>query len=154
MDPLKPKCEFCGCSHITGLALIVCELQSVRARLAKALEKNTELNRRAQKAESAARETVEENRRKGQSFGRGLANWAATDYERRLKEVQQGRERDREEFRKGVAAWQDRIAAMTRALKKCDDEFDAMQQLESDLVVVARYMGLRAMIEEALKEKK
>lgn len=35
------------------------------------------INRRAQAAESAARENVEACRRQGASFGRGLANWYA-----------------------------------------------------------------------------
>ncbi len=64
------------------------EIAKLEHELLEARKKNTDLNRRAQKAESAARETVEENRRKGQSFGRGLANWAATDAERRLVEFE------------------------------------------------------------------
>ncbi len=87
------KCPMCrvllgrgGCPH--RMAEIVEYLNALPDLIARAQNKNTELNRRAQKAESAARQTVEENRRKGQSFGRGLANWAASDYERRLKELE------------------------------------------------------------------
>lgn len=46
----------------------------------------TELNRRCQAAESAARQTADDCRRKGVSFGRGLANWAWAD-ERRKQEA-------------------------------------------------------------------
>lgn len=52
--------------------------------------KNSELNRRCQRAESVANENVEACKRAGQSFGRGLANYAALDYMRRLEAVEGG----------------------------------------------------------------
>ena len=93
-------------------------IESLRARISETQKKNTELNRRAQKAESAARATAEENRRKGQSFGRGLANWAASDADRRLAEEKKGREHDREQFRNGVEAWQKRIADVEKLVEQ------------------------------------
>lgn len=45
-----------------------------------------ELNRRCQKAESAAREALQD-RRQGPSLGRGLANWAAGDYRAKLEQA-------------------------------------------------------------------
>ncbi len=42
------------------------------------------LNRRCQKAESAARTKVDEVLRAGPSLGRALSGWAAGDYKRRL----------------------------------------------------------------------
>ncbi|MHC4176035.1 MAG: hypothetical protein ACYSWU_00925 [Planctomycetota bacterium] len=38
------------------------------------------------------------------------------------------------------------------ALKKCDEEFDALAQVEDDPVEYGRYVGLRAMIEDTLKK--
>lgn len=51
---------------------------------------NQRLNLRCQEAESVARENVEACRRAGTSFGRGLANWAATDYRRKLDAIERG----------------------------------------------------------------
>lgn len=51
--------------------------------------KLTEMQRRAQAAESAARVTVEEVRRAGVSLGRSLSQWAAADLDRRLKLLQE-----------------------------------------------------------------
>jgi hypothetical protein len=58
-----------------------------RAQLASAREKIGELNRRCQAAESAAKQTIEQARRAGGSFGRMLANYAARLYERERDEA-------------------------------------------------------------------
>ena len=69
---------------------VVDELKAERARLDESRATNARLNLRCQKAESAARENVEACRRAGVSFGRGLANWAATDYRRKLDAIDRG----------------------------------------------------------------
>lgn len=48
---------------------------------------NKALNLRAQKAESAALTKLEEVQRAGPSLGRGLANWAASDYKRKYEDT-------------------------------------------------------------------
>lgn len=48
-------------------------------------ETNSKLNRRCQSAESAARETVEAIAKKGPSFGRALAAWAAGDWKQKYE---------------------------------------------------------------------
>lgn len=50
--------------------------------------KNTELNRRCTDAEGVARDNVEQCRRQGVSLGRGLANWAASEWEREAERLQ------------------------------------------------------------------
>jgi hypothetical protein len=45
-----------------------------------------------------------------------------------------------------------RLDRAVNALKKCDEEFDALAQVEDDPVEYGRYVGLRAMIEDTLKE--
>ena len=48
---------------------------------------NMRLNRRAQRAESVARDNVEACERKGVSLGRALLGWAYEDLKRRMREV-------------------------------------------------------------------
>jgi hypothetical protein len=48
---------------------------------------NSDLNRRCQQAEAAARHNVDECRRQGVPLGRYLANWMAKDYLRQLEEA-------------------------------------------------------------------
>jgi uncharacterized protein with PhoU and TrkA domain len=52
-------------------------------------EKVNELNRRCQRAESAALTKVDEVRRSGPSLGRALAGWAAERYRKALEEIRQ-----------------------------------------------------------------
>lgn len=53
-------------------------------------QKNKELNRRAQLAESAARQNIEACKKQGISMGRALANYAFKDLQRRMREVIEG----------------------------------------------------------------
>lgn len=52
-------------------------LQGAATEIARLRTKNSELNRRSQQAESAAKDTYLETRHKGGSFGRAMANWTA-----------------------------------------------------------------------------
>ena len=62
-------------------------IDQLRAELATARETISRLNRRCQSAESGLRDTIEVARRAGPSFGRTLANAAATMYERERQEL-------------------------------------------------------------------
>jgi hypothetical protein len=57
-------------------------LHALGTALLAARAKNSELNRRCQAAEKAARQTIEQAKRAGGSFGRALANYAARLYSR------------------------------------------------------------------------
>jgi len=68
-------------------ALALSDLLLVAAEVRRLRVKKSELNRRCQQAEAAARHNVEECRRQGVPLGRYLANWTARDFERQLLEA-------------------------------------------------------------------
>jgi len=65
------------------------ETMELLAENARLKEKVSELNRRCQRAESAALAKVDEIRRSGPSLGRALAGWAAERYRKALEEIRQ-----------------------------------------------------------------
>ena len=86
----------------------VAALREERDRLAAEVErlrsKNTELNRRCTDAEGAARDNVEQCRRQGVSLGRGLANWAACEYEREVERLKAALDAVRREVKSAAPA--------------------------------------------------
>lgn len=82
------------------LALRVQERDAAQAVAASLRRTNTGLNRRCQRAESAALQNVEECRRQGISLGRSLANFGYSRAERRAEELSSELQAARDQLRR------------------------------------------------------
>lgn len=124
------------------LRYLIDRLRAVEADLAQARATNARLNRRAQQAESAAAQTVEDCRRQGVSLGRGLALWAAerAEAELRMRELHHFEE---EKLRAEAEAERDDLAQRLSHLL-CDLTGGLLSKTNYDVQTMAQAIAEQA----------
>jgi len=78
--------------HYDSAAEMIAKVRRLVEYVRRLQQTNRRLNRRCQHAESAARQTLEQQRRAGPSFGRALANWGYAQAMERVRELEEMRD--------------------------------------------------------------